>query len=95
MRGHPGALDEPLSRLASHRRGHGHALAEGPLRVETQALRLGHGHKKQREGARFMTPLIDVAITDQPLIHPAALLGHLAEPGYPEKTFVPVGGLLG
>jgi hypothetical protein len=43
---------------------HRQATAYREIRVETQALRIGHGHKKQIEGAGFMTELIDVTITD-------------------------------
>ena len=81
MRGHQGALDECLSSLTQYREGHGQALAQGWLRVETQSLGIGHGHKEQVEGARRVTQLIDMVVTDEALIHPAALLGHLPELG--------------
>jgi hypothetical protein len=79
--GHQGARDKRLARPTSPRWGHGQALAEGPLRLETQAVRIGHGHQDQREGAGLMTEVIARALPDQALIHPAALGGDGAESG--------------
>ena len=60
---------------------HRQAAARGKVRVETQALGIGHRQQEQIEGAGLMAELIDVAITDQALVHPAELLGQLPEFG--------------
>jgi hypothetical protein len=63
--------------------------------VMTQALGIGHRHQKQIESAGLMAQLIDIALTGQALIYPAALLGHFAELGKRDRTFVHPDGLRG
>jgi hypothetical protein len=60
---------------------HRQAAAERALRVETQAVGIGDGYQEQIEGAGLMAELIDIALTDQALIHPAELPGHCTELG--------------
>ena len=87
MIGHPGAHDKRLARLVEHRWAHGPALAEGPVRVATQTLRISHSPQEQIEGASLMTELIDLAFPDQALIHPADLVRDGAESGQRERMF--------
>jgi hypothetical protein len=44
-------------------------------------LGIGHGHQEQLEGAGRMAELIDMALTDQALIDPTELFGHLPQLG--------------
>jgi hypothetical protein len=74
--------------------GHGQALAEGRVGVVTEALGIRHGKQKEIEGTGLMAELIDIALTDQALIHPAELRGHGAESGQRERAFVHPGHLL-
>jgi hypothetical protein len=61
--------------------GHGEALTEGAIGVKTHALSIGDGEQKEIEGTGGMAELIDIALTDQALIHPAELAGHASEFG--------------
>jgi hypothetical protein len=55
---------------------------------------IGHGEQEQIEGAGLMAELIDIAVTDQPLIHPAELFGDFPDPRYTNGAFVHAGSLL-
>lgn len=93
--GHEGAGEECLSRLTPSREGHGPALAQGSLRGATQSLGIGHGHKAQGEGARLVTQLSAMVVTDEALVHPAELLGPFPELGERDGTCVHPDGLRG
>ena len=86
--------DECLARLAQHRRGHGQALAEGALRIKAQPLRIGHSDQEEIEGTGLRAELIDIALTNQALIHPTELLRDLSEFGQRDGVFVHPGCLL-
>jgi hypothetical protein len=68
--------------------GQGQALAQGRVGVVTEALGIRHGDQPKVEGTSLRAELIDIALTDQGLIHPAALWGYLAECGQRDRTFV-------
>jgi hypothetical protein len=61
--------------------GHGEALTEGAIGVITQALGIGDGDQKEIEGTGMRAELIDIAFTDQALIDPAELAGHVPQLG--------------
>jgi hypothetical protein len=58
-------------------------------------LGIGNGDQKEIEGTGLMAEVIDVALPDQAMIHPAELFGDLAEFGTQEGVFVHGGCLLG
>jgi hypothetical protein len=55
---------------------------------------VSYGDQKEIEGTGLRAELIDIALTDQALIHPAELLGHFAESGQRNRLFVHSGYLL-
>jgi hypothetical protein len=75
--------------------GQGQALAEGGGGVVTESLGIRHGHQKEREGTGRRAELIDIALTDEALLHPAEWFGDLAELVERARAFVPREGRLG
>jgi hypothetical protein len=61
--------------------GHGETLTEGAISVITQALGIGDGDQKEIESTGVGAELIDIAFTDQALIDPAELAGHVPQLG--------------
>jgi hypothetical protein len=61
--------------------GHREARTERAIGVITQALGIGDGDQKEREGTGVGAELIDIAFTDQALIDPAELAGHVPQLG--------------
>jgi len=92
--GHQVLLDECRSCLLQVALSHGQTVAQRKVGVETQAPGIGHGEQEQIEGTGGMAEPVDVSITDQALIDPAELFGHLPEPGERDGSFVHVCGLL-
>ena len=56
-------------------------LAQGRVSVVTETRGIRHGDQKEIEGTGSMAELIDIALTDQALIHSAELLGDASEFG--------------
>ena len=63
------------------------ALAPGAIGVIAQPLGISHGDEKEREGTGLMAEVIDHVLTDQALIDPAELWGHLVELGQRNGKF--------
>jgi hypothetical protein len=55
-------------------------LAHGAIGVIAEALGIRDGDEKEIEGRRRMAEVIDAAITDQSLVHPAELARQVPEP---------------
>lgn len=86
--------DEFLASLAQGGLRHRQAPTQGGLRVVAEALGIGHGEQQQIEGTGRVAEPINVVLTDQALIDPAELLGHLSELGQRQGLFVHLGDLL-
>jgi hypothetical protein len=93
--GEQASRDQRLAGLVELGVGQGQALAQGRVGVVTEALGIRHGDQKEIEGAGRMAELIDRALTDQALIHPAELAGNGAELAQRDGVFVHPECLLG
>jgi hypothetical protein len=86
--------DQRLASLVEFYAGHGQALTERWVSVVTESLGIRHGDQEEVEGTGVRAELIDIALTDQTLIHPAELFRHLAELVESDRAFVHAEDLL-
>ena len=63
-----------------------HSL-QGGVRVVAESLGVGDGNQHQVEGQCAVIALLEITITDQPLIDPTELSGNAAEPFRTEDSF--------
>ena len=64
-----------------------HSL-QGAIGVIAQSFGVGDGDEHQVKGQSSVIAVLEIAVTDQPLIYPAELSGNAAEPLRTEDSFL-------
>ena len=69
---------------------HVQALQNGGVGIIAEPLGIGYGEQKQVKGSSLVAALVDVMITDQPVIHPTELFGDFADALGADETLLHV-----